>query len=389
MIFNALGFLLLPYLIKLKVPVLWVGNIYVFVGAVAVTVLTYFSGGMWSAIFPWIISIPVLALLVVNKISGMIWGGMSFLLMVAFGLLAIQGIELPVEYNHELKTQWFISILPGLLLIILFISFIFENTQSMALKDLELKNKILESQKQTISDQSRELEKYIEEKDNIIGILAHDLKNPLFNIASLTNFLKDDPESKEREKFIELMQRSSANALDLIEKVLKMNAAEQKNLPLRLEKIQIESFLNEILTMAEDIAFKKEITIKLDNTSTLDIVESDKTYLKLIFENLLSNAIKFSQKGMQVRVVISQLNNELQVAVIDEGPGIKSEEEKLLFKKFTKLSARPTGGESSTGLGLSLVKHYVEILQGNVHYKRNEGNGATFIVQIPHQFQVA
>ncbi len=383
MLFNVIGFLILPFLVRAKFPLPLVGNIFIFIGSAAITILSYFSGGLWSAIYPWIISIPILALLVVGKTSGGVWGAISFMLMIGFGILALQGVELPVEYNQELKTLWYVSVLPGLLLILLVISFVFETTQTKALISLEKKNELLELQKETIAKQRGELEKYVEEKDQIIGILAHDLKNPLFNISSLTNFLKDDPQSTDRNKYIELIQQSSSNALDLIEKVLKMNAAEQKDLPLRLEQIKIESLLYEILSLMEEVANKKDIRINLINTASTDVVESDKTYLKLIFENLISNAVKFSTPGMPVQVELSQLQDALQIAVIDEGPGIKSKEEPLLFKKFTRLSARPTGGESSTGLGLSLVKHYVELLQGKVMYKKNEGNGATFIVQIP------
>lgn len=384
MLFNAVGFLLLPFLLKLKIPLLWVAHLYVLIGATAVIALTYFSGGMWSAIYPWIISIPVLALLVVDRTAGIIWGTISFLAMVGFGVLALQGVELPVEYNVEQRTLWFLAILPGLLLIILFISFVFEIAHTNALRDLKMKNKILEEQKQTIAAQSKELENFIEEKDNIIGILAHDLKNPLFNISSLVHFLKTEPNSPDRDKFLELIGNSSRNGLDLIERVLKMNAAEQKEIPLQLSTIDIESLLREILSTMEERVSKKKIKLTLAKASeSVDKVVSDKTYLILIFENLISNAIKFSKEGMNIQIAISQIDDEVQVAVVDEGPGIRNQEEALLFKKFKRLSARPTGGESSTGLGLSLVKQYVEILQGKVLYKKNEGNGATFMVQIP------
>lgn len=104
----------------------------------------------------------------------------------------------------------------------------------------------------------------------------------------------------------------------------------------------------------------------------------------MIFENLLSNAIKFSEEGKNIEVIISNSDEYLLINVIDEGAGIDPSEEDKLFKKFSKLSARPTAGESSTGLGLSLVKRYVELSNGKVWHERNtNAQGAIFKVQLP------
>jgi hypothetical protein len=119
-----------------------------------VLVLTWFSGGMWSAIYPWIIAIPVLGLLVVGKKSAIYWSAFSFVCMVMFGLLELNGVQLPVEYDITLRTLWFLCILPGLLLIIMVVSFKFEDSMQRALNDVE-------SQKVTIQQQSSELEKLI------------------------------------------------------------------------------------------------------------------------------------------------------------------------------------------------------------------------------------
>jgi len=193
MIFNVTCFLLLPFLAKTRILITWLGNLYVAIGAIAIVILTYYSGGMWSAIYPWIISIPLLALLVVNKLSGSVWGAICFLIMLWFGALAYQEVELPIEYNPELKTLWFLSVVPGLLLITLFIAFVFEYSQARALNELEEGNKVLQTQKNTITLQSSELKELIEEKDYIIRILAHDLKNPLSNINSLVKLMEADP----------------------------------------------------------------------------------------------------------------------------------------------------------------------------------------------------
>lgn len=379
--FNVIGFLLLPFLGRTKWPVSWLGNLYVFIGAFAIIVLTYYSGGVWSAIYPWIISIPVLALLVVNRLSGGIWGAISFLFMLWFAALAYLEIELPVEYNYEMRTLWYISVLPGLLLIILFIAFVFESIQSKAMTSLAEKNQLLESQKETIAAQSSELERLIEEKDYIIRILAHDIRNPLQNITSLVGMMENDGDSIHKSDYIRLINQSSSSAQNLVNRVLEMDTLDQKA-DLEWEQLNICLFLAEIVETMSESAVKKQIQINLHYETTQCFVLADKTYLHLVFENLLSNAIKFSEPNKQVHVVISNDTSHVKVKIIDEGPGINPEEEDRLFQKFSKLSSRPTAGESSTGLGLSLVKRYVELVGGEVWYEASSGPGASFVVEL-------
>lgn len=382
MIFNVVGFLILALLVRTKMPLVLLGNLYILVGAIAVIVLAYYSGGIWSAVYPWIISIPVLALLVVNRKYGIIWAVISYLVMNWYGILELNGHEFPIGYNPTMKAAWFVSVLPGLLLIIVIISLVFESTQTKALKDLEEKNEVLLSQKETIADQAEELEKLIDEKDHIIRILAHDLKNPLANITTISNILKEEQEVDQQKKFIAMIEQVSAKAQGLVNSVLDMAILEQGGIKLNLEEVDLQEAITEAISEMEEQSRQKSIGVKL-NAQSSALVEADRMYLLLIFENLISNAIKFSEKGSNVEVEIKDFSDKVQVYIKDEGPGIKPEEESQLFGKFTKLSARPTGEESSTGLGLSLVKRYVEQINGKVWYDREASKGATFVVELP------
>lgn len=383
MIFNAISFLLLPFLVKTKLPISWLGNLYILIGAFAIYVLVYYSGGVWSAVYPWIISIPVLAILVVNRLSGIIWGSISFLFMQWYAYLAYKRIELPREYNIDLHTEWYVTILPGLLLIILLISFVFEYIQSHALSEVEKKNQLLEEQKATITQQSIELEELIEEKDYIIRILAHDLRNPLANILSVVNLMTIEDDEARQAEYLNIINQSSASAHNLIERVLEMDAIGHNKIRANLEVVNVCEVLKEVKASMTDVAQKKDIEIVLKPSVGNCKVKADRTYLAQIFENLFSNAIKFSDQGNKVEAVVLGLEKRVQIKIIDEGPGIKEGEEDKLFKKFSKLSSRPTAGESSTGLGLSLVKRYVELIHGTVWYEANDRHGAVFVVELP------
>ena len=100
-----------------------------------------------------------------------------------------------------------------------------------------------------------------------------------------------------------------------------------------------------------------------------------------VFENLISNAIKFSPPHKAVKVILAKDNGKARAEIIDEGPGLTEEDKKKVFGKFQRLSAKPTGGEHSTGLGLSIVKKYVEAMNGKVWCESEHGKGANFIVE--------
>lgn len=376
MIFNVLGFLILSILAKSKIPIKMLGHVYVFVGAFAVVIIAYFSGGIWSAVYPWIISIPVLALLVVDRKAGIWWGIISFSAMVWMGILALQGVELPLLYNTEMKTLWFVTVVPGLLLIIMVVSMVFESTQRKAIMEIE-------HQKNTIKEQSNELEKLLEEKDHIIRILAHDMKNPLVNISTIAQLLPEEKDTVQRQQLSEMIGQIATKSQRLLDKVLNMAILEQGGIRLNLEPLKVSEVIHEAVNELKEQANQKHISIvtHLENTSAQ--VMADKVYLLLIFENLLSNALKFSNKETTITIRLETEGHSVLIRVQDEGPGVKAEEQERLFEKFTKLSARPTANENSTGLGLSLVKTYVEQINGTIRYEQGAATGATFVVELP------
>ena len=382
MIYNALGFLLLAFMARTRWPLAILGNAYILVGASAVIALAYFSGGILSALYPWIISIPVLALLVVGRKAAIVWGAISFAVMLWFGIWSEMGHIFPVEYNIELRNIWFLSVLPGLMLIILLISLVFEYTQSQALASLEKQKLQITEQHTTISEQSKRLEKLVENKDYIIRILAHDLRGPLNNIASLIELLSSEPPADEREEYQRMIRHTIKNARHLVDRVLEMDASSQGQVQLHKKSVIVGDFLAQLVNTATGLATAKDISLRLEDRTNGAVLNTDPTYLELVIENLLSNAIKFSRYGGKVKVVAQLEGDKVVIRIIDNGPGVAANEQSRLFQKFTKLSARPTAGEASTGLGLSLVKRYIEILDGDVWYEDNPDRGGIFSVSL-------
>jgi signal transduction histidine kinase len=373
--FNVVGYFALPFLLRKNFSIVLLGNVYTCIGAITVLALTWFSGGMWSAIYPWIIAIPVLALLVVGKTSAVYWGIFSFSWMVFYGVLELKGIHLPVEYNETLRTIWFICIVPGLLLIIMVVSFTFEYSMQRALNDVE-------AQKVTIEKQSAELEKLIEDKDNIIRILAHDLRNPLANISVLTRLLEKQITEEGPKEMVDMISSASSNAQVLVKQVLEMATLEYRDGGIRLEPTNFKSVVNEVVQSFRQASESKGISIRTEDFDKYSLVMADLTYLRLVLENLVSNALKFSPQGKEINLSVADMNDQVQIRVRDYGAGVPVEEENMLFKKFSRLSVRPTAGESSNGLGLSLVKRYMELMNGKVWFERPADGGSIFAIEL-------
>jgi signal transduction histidine kinase len=373
--FNVFGYFALPFLLRTKLSLTLLGNLYTCIGAITVLALTWFSGGMWSAIYPWIIAIPVLALLVVGKTSALYWSIFSFTWMVVFGLFELNGIKLPVEYNEAMRTFWFISIVPGLLLIIMVVSFTFESSMQRALNDVE-------AQKITIEKQSVELEKLIEDKDNIIRILAHDLRNPLANISVLSKMLEREITSEGPKEMIDMISSASSNAQVLVKHVLEMATLEYRDGGIKLLPTNIPTVVNDVVQSFRQASETKGILIRTVDFDKYTMAMADLTYLRLVLENLVSNAVKYSPSGKEISLSVANTKEKLQIRVRDYGVGIPVDEEDRLFKKFSKLSVQPTAGESSNGLGLSLVKRYMELMDGKVWFERPADGGSIFAIEL-------
>jgi signal transduction histidine kinase len=149
----------------------------------------------------------------------------------------------------------------------------------------------------------------------------------------------------------------------------------------KLQPIDAQTIVNEVIQSLKAAAESKEIEIREKTSGTSTNVLADPTYFRQVIENLISNAVKFSPTRKDVQLSIEAHDRFLEIRVRDYGHGVPADEEHRLFKRFSKLSTQPTGGESSSGLGLSLVKQYMELMGGTVRHERPIDGGAVFIAK--------
>jgi signal transduction histidine kinase len=222
-------------------------------------------------------------------------------------------------------------------------------------------------------------------KTEMLGIAAHDLRNPMSSILGFADLIRSENESLENAKrHAGIIVNAAQRTLRLLTDLLESAALDTGRVELRLATLDFSELVGEAIERQRARALAKGQQIEFSGTHNA-LVRADADRLHQILDNLLSNAIKFSPKGSRIDVKVFNTESEVRVEVRDAGPGFREEDQVLLFKRFQRLSARPTAGESSTGLGLSIVRDLVQMHGGIVRAESaGDGRGSIFSVSLPH-----
>jgi signal transduction histidine kinase len=240
-------------------------------------------------------------------------------------------------------------------------------------------------------------------KTDLLAIAAHDLKNPLQSITGFAALAKENVRNPALvAQYLETVERASNRMLSLIEDLLSVAAIDSGKLTLHLSAFNLSDLFRAVIEHNELQAAQKSQTIQ---TRIMDECPcyADEKWIYEVLDNLLSNAVKYSPTGGRIfcglfrypdtpiehlydwiKDAATLPSNSVLAVVKDEGQGLSDEDKKNLFGKFQRLSAKPTGNESSTGLGLSIVKQIVELHGGRIWAEsEGKGKGASFCVALP------
>jgi len=225
-----------------------------------------------------------------------------------------------------------------------------------------------------------ELTELNEEKDHLMNIVAHDLRNPLTSCISISNSIKSDIEIERPDliEFIDSLIKSLWRMNELVTRILDLKSIEANKATPILSEINLSELLSDIYHQFLPIAEKKNINLEIKTVPGK--VNLDEGYTVQIFENLISNAIKFSPPGGKIEIHMEDRVNKLSIKISDQGAGFTEEDKKKMFGKYQKLSAQPTGGEQSIGIGLSIIKKNIDIMKGEILCISKPGEGAIFNV---------
>ncbi|MFN0067715.1 MAG: response regulator [Limisphaerales bacterium] len=227
------------------------------------------------------------------------------------------------------------------------------------------------------------LRQLAEDKDELLGILTHDLKNHLGGLHLSAALLRDRLEATEPRLAIlaRNMVDGSGRMLGFVQEFL-ANAAVDHALAVQPAGVDAQATATQVVRLYADAAARKELRLETRWAEGLPAALADAAALRQVLENLVSNAIKFSPAGRAVTVTTRAVAEGVEVEVRDEGPGLTEMDRAGLFRRYCRLSARPTAGEPSTGLGLSIAHRLVTAMGGEIFCDSVPGQGAAFRVRL-------
>jgi signal transduction histidine kinase len=225
-------------------------------------------------------------------------------------------------------------------------------------------------------------------KDEFLRIASHDLKNPLSTILMSAHIVRDKvtpgtPMTEQFHNMLAFIVRRGEEMQRIVRDFLDFQAMEDGKLSLEVAPTNLNDIADEAIQMNNDYAISKEISLLSELDSTLPMLNIDRARLSQVTQNMLGNAIKFSPKGAVTVVRTKIQDGSAILEVKDSGPGLSEDDLKKVFAKYARLSNKPTGGESSSGLGLAICKQMVDLHGGNIGVYNNDDRGATFWFSIP------
>lgn len=228
------------------------------------------------------------------------------------------------------------------------------------------------------------LRQLAEDKDELLGILAHDLKNYLGGINVSAGLLYRQIARHNDDRVTQLAEnifRTSAQSLAFVKEFL-ANAAADHGVSFTPAAINLSEAAAATARQYEEAALQKKIAIQTDFPPQAVVALADASALDQVLDNLVSNAVKFSPPGRRVFLSVRPVNGHAECIVRDEGPGFSADDKARMFRRYGRLSARPTAGEPSTGLGLSIVRKLVQGMGGDLQCDSLPGQGATFVIRL-------
>ncbi len=241
--------------------------------------------------------------------------------------------------------------------------------------------------KKQIIKQAEEIQKINRTKDRLYSVIAHDIKSPFANISMLISTLAEgymEPGSEEYDEVLQNINNSTQETYTLLINLLQWTRSQTGDLELSLEAIPVDSLISSVVRFMDQQAQKKQIALSYRVAEGLTM-NADQNMIKSILQNITGNALKFTKPGGEVIVDAYQKNDIICIEVKDNGIGISEANMNKLFTDEGQVTTRGTNDEKGSGLGLLLVKEFVQKHNGTIDVESKEGKGTTFTLNFPVQ----
>lgn len=224
------------------------------------------------------------------------------------------------------------------------------------------------------------------EKNQYIGMAAHDLRSPISTAISYVDILRNDDgtfDSSKKQRFLEIIGERLSFSLKLMSQLLDVSKIESGIIQLNVQRNDYVKLLKQTIEFNRLVARYKNISIDFEARNQYLPFMFDKAKMEQVLNNLISNAIKYSPANSHVLIKLDEGNGKIRTSIIDQGVGIKSSELSEIFQPFYKASGRPTAGENSTGLGLAIAKKIIEEHGGDIEVSSEVNKGSCFSFTLP------
>lgn len=236
-----------------------------------------------------------------------------------------------------------------------------------------------------LKDNEKQLREFNATKDKFFSIIAHDLRSPFTNILGLAQLLAEcikNENHEDIEQYAALIQDSTERGLKLLSSLFQWAQSQSGQIKFNPENFDVTSLVKEITELKASFADQKTIQISYEVPEKMSI-SADKEMVRTVLRNLVYNAIKFTNPGGKIRITAEQNQNEITMAVIDNGVGIDESAINKLFLIEENISSAGTNNETGTGLGLILCKEFVEMHKGRIWASSAIGQGSEFKFTLP------
>lgn len=246
---------------------------------------------------------------------------------------------------------------------------------------IEQQNESINDAKQKLEEQNFELLNLNEEKNHLISVVVHGLKNPLTSSLTMIDLLMDNrnKDCEESMEYAQIILNSLQRMSKMINQVLDVNVIESKVYQLQTERINLKEVVEKISEIYKLTIEQKELGYVLDLEDLH--AELNEVYILQIIDNLVSNAIKYTPRGGNIEISLSTVDDRVLLKVKDNGIGIPKQFLPHIFDQYQRKKHHLQQLDPDTGLGLAIVKKYVDAMNGRVWCESENNNGSTFFVE--------
>ena len=254
------------------------------------------------------------------------------------------------------------------------------------IETLTLLNNRINKQKEQLQDTLGELEDRNKEKDRILGIVAHDLRNPIAAISSLIAILEEENDyPAEQSQILDLIQNACTNSIELINEILEFAINDADTNSTLQEPVDVNLIASNCVKMLSFKAAEKKQKLQLVLSGSPGIIKINPAKMWRVISNLITNAVKFSPSGAVIQIVTEHKGDKVQLSVHDKGIGIPENLRSKIFDTHTEAKRPGTQGEKPFGLGLSICKQIIEANQGEIWFETTVGKGTVFYISLPSE----